>query len=81
MPDGDWFTHQRRLTAPMGHGILSSLFGRAQWGADTLDKSARFIAPASEARGVLILRIREAVGVWRIWWRHHQLCPGDRQAV
>ncbi|MGD8966321.1 MAG: polyprenol monophosphomannose synthase [Anaerolineae bacterium] len=27
------------------------------------------------------VKVEAALGVWRIWWRHHQLRPGDRQAV
>jgi dolichol-phosphate mannosyltransferase len=27
------------------------------------------------------VKIEAALGVWRIWWRHHRLRPGDRQPV
>jgi dolichol-phosphate mannosyltransferase len=27
------------------------------------------------------VKVEAALGVWSIWWRHHQLGPGDRQAA
>ncbi len=34
-----------------------------------------------ESKMTMSVKIEAALGVWRIWWRHHHLSPGDRQAV
>lgn len=34
-----------------------------------------------ESKMTMPVKIEAALGVWRIWWRHRHLKPGDRQAV
>ena len=34
-----------------------------------------------ESKMSMSVKIEAAIGVWKIWWRHHHLEPGDRQTV
>lgn len=34
-----------------------------------------------ESKMTVPVKVEAALGVWRIWWRHHQLRPSDRQSV
>lgn len=34
-----------------------------------------------ESKMTMPVKIEAALGVWRIWWRHHHLQPSDRQPV
>jgi len=34
-----------------------------------------------ESKMTMPVKVEAALGVWRIWWRHHHLQPNDRQTV
>ena len=34
-----------------------------------------------ESKMTMSVKVEAALGVWRIWWRHHHLEPSDRQSV